>query len=146
MGRVRNKKTMAGKWSPTGKPLPTAGRRGPLPNAHVGRHSPTRPGQAGHTMAHSSSRSVSGGLLLPEGSTPTSTGKPIASLALAYQLTQRASKVGFDWPDTRGFRARRGADGIPGGPSPPRSKESARRTGRSPVRSCERSAVPANQS
>jgi|GEM_PF-1958400 len=102
MGRVRNKKTMAGKWSPTGKPLPTAGRRGPLPNAHVGRHSPTRPGQAGHTMAHSSSRSVSGGLLLPEGSTPTSTGKPIASLALAYQLTQRASKVGFDWPDIQG--------------------------------------------
>jgi tetrapyrrole methylase family protein/MazG family protein len=28
--------------------------------------------------------------------------KKIASLALAYQVTQRASKVGFDWPDIRG--------------------------------------------
>jgi uncharacterized protein YabN with tetrapyrrole methylase and pyrophosphatase domain len=35
-------------------------------------------------------------------STPTSTRKPIASLALAYQLTQKASKVGFDWPDIQG--------------------------------------------
>ena len=34
--------------------------------------------------------------------TPTSTRKPIASLALAYQLTQKASKVGFDWPDIQG--------------------------------------------
>jgi tetrapyrrole methylase family protein/MazG family protein len=34
--------------------------------------------------------------------TPTSRGRPIASLALAYQLTQRASKVGFDWPDIQG--------------------------------------------
>ena len=37
-----------------------------------------------------------------ERSTPTSTRKPIASLALAYQLTQKASKVGFDWPDIQG--------------------------------------------
>ena len=52
--------TMKSKWSPTGK------ARGTLANAHVGRHSPTNPGQAGHTMAHSSSRFVPGGLLLPE--------------------------------------------------------------------------------
>jgi tetrapyrrole methylase family protein/MazG family protein len=52
-------------------------------------------------MAHTSA-AKGRGLLLPAGSTPTSTGKPIASLALAYQLTQRASKVGFDWPDIQG--------------------------------------------
>jgi tetrapyrrole methylase family protein/MazG family protein len=52
-------------------------------------------------MAHTSA-AKGRGLLLPEGSAPTSTGKPIASLALAYQLTQRASKVGFDWPDIQG--------------------------------------------
>ena len=34
--------------------------------------------------------------------TPIFQRKHIASLALAYQLTQRASKVGFDWPDIRG--------------------------------------------
>jgi uncharacterized protein YabN with tetrapyrrole methylase and pyrophosphatase domain len=101
MGRVRNKKTMAGKWSPTGKPLPTAGRRGPLPNAHVGRHFPSGVG-AGRQKRAQPSTAEGRGLLLPEGSTPTSTGKPIASLALAYQLTQRASKVGFDWPDIQG--------------------------------------------
>jgi len=28
--------------------------------------------------------------------------KQTASLALAYHLTQRVSKVGFDWPDIRG--------------------------------------------
>jgi tetrapyrrole methylase family protein/MazG family protein len=52
-------------------------------------------------MAHTSA-AKGRGLLLPEGSAPISTGKPIASLALAYQLTQRASKVGFDWPDIQG--------------------------------------------
>jgi uncharacterized protein YabN with tetrapyrrole methylase and pyrophosphatase domain len=101
MGRVRKKKTVAGKWSPTGKPLPTAGRRGTLPNAHVGRHSPPGVGTGRQKMAHTSA-AKGRGLLLPEGSAPTSTGKPIASLALAYQLTQRASKVGFDWPDIQG--------------------------------------------
>jgi len=101
MGRVRKKKTVAGKWSPTGKPLPTADRRGPLPNAHVGRHSPSGVGTGRQEMAHTSA-AKGRGLLLPEGSAPTSTGKPIASLALAYQLTQRASKVGFDWPDIQG--------------------------------------------
>jgi tetrapyrrole methylase family protein / MazG family protein len=34
--------------------------------------------------------------------TPIFRRKQKASLALAYQLTQRASKVGFDWPDIRG--------------------------------------------
>jgi len=34
--------------------------------------------------------------------TPIFLRKQTASLALAYQLTQRASKVGFDWPDIRG--------------------------------------------
>ena len=34
--------------------------------------------------------------------TPTPTKKHIASLVLAYQLTRRASKVGFDWPDIQG--------------------------------------------
>jgi uncharacterized protein YabN with tetrapyrrole methylase and pyrophosphatase domain len=101
MGRVRKKKTVAGRWSPTGKPLRTAGRRGPLPNAHVGRHSPSGVGTGRQKMAHTST-AKGRGLLLPEGSAPTSTGKPIASLALAYQLTQRASKVGFDWPDIQG--------------------------------------------
>ena len=101
MGRVRKKKTVAGKWSFTGKPLRTAGRRGPLPNAHVGRHSPSGVGTGRQEMAHTSA-AKGRGLLLPEGSAPTSTGKPIASLALAYQLTQRASKVGFDWPDIQG--------------------------------------------
>ena len=101
MGRVRKKKTVAGKWSPMGKPLPPADRRGPLPNAHVGRHSQSGVGTGRQKMAHTSA-AKGRGLLLPEGSAPTSTGKPIASLALAYQLTQRASKVGFDWPDIQG--------------------------------------------
>jgi tetrapyrrole methylase family protein/MazG family protein len=101
MGTVRNKKTMAGKLSPTGKPLPTAGRRGPLPNAHVGRHFPSGIGTGRQKMAQPST-AKGRGLLLPQGSTPTSTGRPIASLALAYQLTQKASKVGFDWPDIQG--------------------------------------------
>jgi uncharacterized protein YabN with tetrapyrrole methylase and pyrophosphatase domain len=73
-----------------------------VPNTHVGRHFPTRPGQAGHTLAHTSSRLVSGGLLVPERRSPTPKRKQMASLALAYQLTQKASKVGFDWPDIRG--------------------------------------------
>ena len=34
--------------------------------------------------------------------TPIFQRKQIASLDLAYRLTQRASRVGFDWPDIRG--------------------------------------------
>ncbi len=45
--------------APRAKPLPTAGRRGTLRNAHVGRHS-------SHTIAHSST-AKGRGLLLPEG-------------------------------------------------------------------------------
>ena len=37
-----------------------------------------------------------------KGSPLISKRKQRASLALAYQLTQRASKVGFDWPDIQG--------------------------------------------
>jgi len=37
-----------------------------------------------------------------KGSPLISKRKQRASLALAYQVTQRASKVGFDWPDIQG--------------------------------------------
>lgn len=86
MGTVRNKKRTSGKWSPRGK------APGRLHNVHVGRHSPTGPGQVGHTMAYP----------LLERKKLISMRKQTASLALAYHLTQRVSKVGFDWPNIRG--------------------------------------------
>ena len=83
------------------KPLPPADRPGALPTLMWGNiplsECPDRPSKDGAYF-----RGQGHSLLLPEGSAPTSTGKPIASLALAYQLTQRASKVGFDWPDIQG--------------------------------------------
>jgi uncharacterized protein YabN with tetrapyrrole methylase and pyrophosphatase domain len=89
MGKVRNKKmephgqARGSIQPPLGGDIPVKRWRIPPPAQHRG-------------------GSPAAGMMDRKRSTPVPKRKRSASLALAYQLTKSASRVGFDWPDIRG--------------------------------------------